>query len=341
MNKKGFIYSAIVGILALNITACGNSPTYIQTPPPAYYYENAAYTMSTPNYTAYPNYAPQNLATTNNQCCCCCPEETSNTATIETKSTSKSTTSKPTTSTKSSTKSGTTINSGSTSTSTPKTETKTETKPATTTTLDARTIVVKTLDKIKQANAFVTEIDKYERGISDPSKSVTQTLKISGEKPGSVKIEVLAHTKSSSVGAKVSYVRGTGKATVRPGGALSFVTKELDQTDENIISANNYTPEQADFFSMSQRLSDSSYKAELQGKTTISGVEVFLVKLTKSTGTNELDSRIKHEIFGVDPKTMEVKLWEAYDNSSNDPYLKVTIKYFNIMSDLPDSTFKV
>lgn len=340
MNKKNFIYSAIVGIFALNITACGNSPTYIQAPPPAYYYENTAYTMSTPNYAAYPNYAPQTLYSTNNQCCCQ-TETSTNTSTIETKSTPKSNTTKTTTSTKSTTKSGTTVNSGSNSTSAPKTETKTETKPTTTTTLDARTIVVKTLDKIKQANAFVTEIEKYERGISDPSKSITQTLKISGRKPGSVKIEVLAHTKSSSVGAKVSYVRGTGKATVRPGGALSFVTKELDQTDENIISANNYTPEQADFFSMSQRLSDSSYKAELQGKTTISGIEVFLVKLTKTGSANELDSRIKHEIFGVDPKTMEVKLWEAYDTSSTDPYLKVTIKYFNIMSDLPDSTFKV
>lgn len=345
MNKKGFIYSAIISVLAFNLTACGNTPTYLQTPPPAYYYQNSnynAYTMSTPNYTSYPNYAPQG---TNNQCCCCCPQDgtstTTSTATIETKSSTKNSTTSGSTKTsttpsKTNTNSGTTVSNGTT-----KDTTKTETKTDTTTTVDARTIVTKVLDKIKQANAFVTEIEKYERNMTDSSKFVNQTLKISSKKPGSVKIEVLQHTKASSVGAKVSYVRGTGKATVRPGGALSFITKELDQTDENIISANNYTPEQSDFFTMSERLSDLSYKAELQGKTNINGTDVILVKLVKTGSTNQLDSRITYEVFGVDTKTMEVRLWEAYSSNATDPYLKVTIKYFTIMSDLPDSTFKV
>ncbi len=208
------------------------------------------------------------------------------------------------------------------------------------TTSKGRQVLDKLMLIISSANALETKLDKYEKNLKDGS-SIQQSLTVWSKKPGSVKLEVTAHSKnSSSVGAKVSYKSGTGRATVRPGGALSFITKEMDQTDSNITSPNEYTPEQVDFFSMVKRLSGQEYKADITGKTTINGAEVYLLKVTTAS-TNSFDARITHEVIGFDPKTFEVKLWEAYTSESEDAYFRITIKSFKVLSDLPDSTFKV
>ncbi len=204
-----------------------------------------------------------------------------------------------------------------------------------------RLIINKIMDKITSANAFETEVEKYEKSLTD-GKVVQQTFKIDERKStGDVKLEVLYHTTSSSIGAKLHFVVGSGKITVRPGGALSFITKELDQTDSNIISANGYTPEKVDLLTLAKRFSDTSYKVELTGKTTIGGNDVYLLKITNS-GTNTLDPRIKFETLGFDPKTFEVKLWEVYSASSEtEPFMRITMKSFTVLDSIPDSTFKV
>ncbi|MBC7474415.1 MAG: hypothetical protein H7263_09000 [Candidatus Sericytochromatia bacterium] len=204
-----------------------------------------------------------------------------------------------------------------------------------------RLILNKMMDKITSANAFETEVEKYEKSLTD-GKVVQQTFKIDERKStGDVKIDVLYHTTSSSIGAKLHFVVGSGKITVRPGGALSFITKELDQTDSNIVSANGYTPEKVDLLTLAKRFSDTSYKAELTGKTTIDGNDVYILKITNSE-TNTLDPRIKFETLGFDPKTFEVKLWEVYSASSEtEPFMRITMKSFTVLDSIPDSTFKV
>ncbi|MFN8577295.1 MAG: hypothetical protein U0354_10595 [Candidatus Sericytochromatia bacterium] len=211
---------------------------------------------------------------------------------------------------------------------------------STSTASKGRQALDKVMQRIANANAFKAVIEKYERDLKDGA-AIQQGITIYGKKPGSVKLEITSHsTKPNNVGAKVTYVRGTGKATVRPGGALSFIKKEMDQTDSNITSPNDYTPEQVDFFSMVKRLSNTDYKADLTGKTTIDGSDVYLITITKS-GTNDFDARVSKETIGFDPKTFDVKLWEAYTNASEGAYFRVNIKSLEILNDLPDSTFTV
>jgi outer membrane lipoprotein-sorting protein len=202
-----------------------------------------------------------------------------------------------------------------------------------------RKILDKVLATITTPNALEVEVEKWEKGLKE-DRTVEQRVKVQDKKPGKVKMEILYHTKASSIGAKITFNTSTGKATIRPGGALSFITKEMDQTDSNLTSPNGFTPEQIDFFYISKRLGDPSYNAELIGKTTLNGSEIYLLKITKN-GTNELLADIDHEIMGFDLKTFEVKSWELYTAKSNDAFMRVIIKSFKALTDLPDSTFKV
>lgn len=319
MISKMKVVNLLVGALfsAGSLTACGGSNDMNTTPVA---YQDAMLL------------AQQNQ----NQCCCCCEED-------GTTNSDSTTTDTPKTPTK--TDSGTkTEDKGTTTTpTTPKTEDKAETPKDTTPTTTAskgRQALDKVMNFISSASSFESEVEKYEKSISDASKSTQQTLKFYARKPGQVKIEVLSHSKPSNAGAKMSYVVGTGKATVRPGGALSFIVKEFDQTDSNITSPNEYSPESCDYFSMTKRLSQADYKADITGKTTIAGKEVYLIKLVKQTGKNELDPRITHEIIGFDAKTFEPKLWEAYAGEK-DAYMRMNIKSFKKVDSLADSIFKV
>lgn len=317
---KKLVYAFSCSLFVVSsITSCSNEPSGLTTTPVGYYDSLAA----------------QN---NQNQCCCCCEGTSSQTdSSTTTKSDKPKTEAK--TETKTETKTGTKTE---TKTDT-KTETKTETKTDTKSTASTgRKALDKVLEFINKPNAFEVLIDKTEKGLKDKSKYTIQTLKFFGRKPGTVKIEVLKHSKSSNVGAKMSYVSGTGKATVRPGGALSFIVKEFDQTDSNITSPNEYSPESCDFFTLAKRLSGADYTAEITGKITVDGKDVYLLKVVKK-GTNELDSSITHEIIGFDPKTFEVKLWEAYSklHTADEPYMKVEIKSFKSLPSLEDSIFKV
>lgn len=330
VTKKA-VNSVIASVISVfSLTACGVDNS-VSTPVPAVYYDTV--------------YASQQ-AQQQNSCCCACQQPNQNNTqtnapvTQQPTVTTPSVVSKPTTITP--------IKNGNAATevikpSNPTTPAVVPTaKPAApvSTASKGRQVLDKAMAIIFNANAIETQIDKYERNLKDGSE-VQQSITVWIKKPGSVKLEITAHSvKASTVGAKVTYKVGTGKATVRPGGALSFITKEMDQTDSNIISPNDYTPEQVDFFSMVKRLSGQAYKADITGKTTINGAEVYLLKVTTSS-TNTFDSRITHEVIGFDPKTFEVKLWEAYTADSENAYFRVTIKTFKVLPDLADSIFKV
>jgi hypothetical protein len=331
---KKAINSVIASVIsAFALTGCGSTVT---EQVPVVYYD-----------AMYANQQYQQQPQQQNSCCCQCNNQQANSNNAQT-TTNNQTSTTPTT--------PVVVNPPTTITpvKTPTTAVTEVVKPTTPTVVAAtpkpaapvstaskgRQVLDKAMLIISSANAIETQIDKYERNLKDGS-SIQQSLTFWSKKPGTVKLEVTAHsTKASSVGAKVSYKSGTGKATVRPGGALSFITKEMDQTDSNITSPNEYTPEQVDFFSMVKRLSGQEYKADITGKTTVNGAEVYLLKITTSS-TNTFDSRITHEVIGFDPKTFEVKVWEAYTADSEEAYFRITIKSFKALSDLPDSTFKV
>lgn len=329
LNTKkalNLLITAIIG--GFSLTACGTTDPYANAVPYVYYEDK--YPTNTNNQTDEITALNKKLDTiieAINQMSSTSPQ-TKNTGTVTTPVITPD---------KTSTNTATTETKKPTTTTTPVVTTPAKVEDAAT---KARKILDKVMEKISTAQAFKTTIDKYERSLKDGS-AIQQGITIYGRKPGSVKLEITAHsTKPSNVGAKVTYVVGTGKATVRPGGALSFITKEMDQTDSNIISPNDYTPEHVDFFSMVKRLSNQDYKAELSGKTNINGTEVYLLKITK-TGTNEFDSKVTKETIGFDPKTFDVKLWEAYTSDGSDAFFRVTIKTFEALSTLPDSTFKV
>lgn len=325
-TKKAINFTIASIISAFTLTACGGDYSGNQVQVPAVYYD----TM----------YASQQQQAANQQsCCCACQQGTGTTPTAQ-----QPTTITPTTSPTTVTPVIETVKPSTPTTTKPATPvvkpTVKPTTPAASTASKGRQALDKVLEKISATNAIEAEIEKYEKSLKD-GNSIVQGLKFWSKKPGSVKLEITSHSaKSSNVGAKVTYKSGTGKATVRPGGALSFITKEMDQTDSNITSPNEYTPESVDFFSMVKRLSESGYKADITGKTTLNGTEIYLIKVTNA-GTNTFESRISHEIIGFDPKTFDVKLWEAYTPASEDAYFRITIKSFKALSDLADSIFKV
>lgn len=334
ITKKAvkLILASIIG--GVSLTACGTNDPYANAVPMVYY--DNMYSTNTANQQSEIENVNKKLDTI--------------IATINQMSTNTSTTPKATVTTPQTTTTPTSTTTPAITPTKPNTAT-IENKPtvtptpapttSTSTASKGRQALDKVMQKISNANAFKVLIEKYERGLKDASTAATQGMTIYGKKPGSIKLEITSHsTKPNNVGAKVSYVRGTGKATVRPGGALSFIKKEMDQTDSNITSPNDYTPEHVDFFSMVKRLSNTDYKAELTGKTTIDGMDIYLITITKS-GTNDFDSRVSKETIGFDPKTFDVKLWEAYADSSPDAFFRVNIKSLEILNDLPDSTFSV
>lgn len=310
VKKSLFGLLVINSVTVFSLTSCGSG--YYDNYPEATYYQTS-YNQSVQN---FPSASPSG-------CSCTCPNATPTPVVGKTKKKPKATTS-----------------------ATPTTNTVATPKPTITPTVSTDTPAEKgrkALDKVLaylvSGNAFQATIQKYEKNLSS-GKEQTQKIKALGKKPNKVFFEVLEHSTSSVVGARVSFVRGSGKAMVRPGGALKFITKELNITDSNITTPNNYSPEQVDFFGLNERLSKPSYKAEISGKTTLNGKDVYLLKVS-STTTNELDSKISYEIIGFDPSSFQPLLWEAYTDASSNAYMRTVIESFSVLNDLADSSFNV
>lgn len=301
------VKKSLVGLLIINsitvfsLTSCGNG--YYDNYPEATYYQYvlAQATKNTPSISP-------------SACSCTCPVSTV-TPTINKSSALPATT--------------TITSPNPTTTATPTTNT-TEDK--------GRKALDKVLAYLVSGNAFEAVVQKYEKDLLT-NKEQNQKIKLIGKKPNRIKLEVLEHNNPNTVGAKVSFFRGSGKAMVRPGGVLKFITKELNMNDSNIVTPNNYTPEKVDLFALNERFSQSSYKAEISGKTTLEGKEIYLLKITNAN--NDLDPRISYEIIGFDPNTFQPLLWEGYTSTSTNAYMRTVIKSFSILSDIPDTSFNV
>lgn len=325
ISKKKFTNLVSLSILLIT-SACGGYPEVAPIPP---VYQPLYQTATTQN---------------PNDCCCCCENNNSGSNNSSSSNNTSNNNNNNNNGNNSGNNSNNTSNNNNGNNNNTGNNSSTNNNDTTNTTASSkgRKALDKVMEYISTAKTIESEVEKYEKSISDSSKVTQQTLKIYTRKSPQqqVKLEILSHSKASNVGAKVLYTSGTGKATVRPGGALSFITKEFAQNDSNITSPNGYTPESCDYFSMVKRLSDTSYAADITGKTTIDGKEVYLIKVVKKGGVNELDNRITHEIIGFDSKTYEVKLWEAYAGESK-PYMKMNIKYVKRDLDLADSIFKI
>lgn len=208
-----------------------------------------------------------------------------------------------------------------------------------TTTDKGQAIMAQLLQKLKAAKAYEVSVDKYERNL-DGGEVVENGVNLWARAPGEVKIEVTYHTRENSKGAKLHFNSGDAKLKIRPGGALSLITTTLDMDDDRVTSPNDYSPDQTDLFGLVKRLDNPSYKAVLSGKTKIGGNDVYILDLTTS-GTNTLDSRISHEHFGFEPGTMKIRLWEAFAQGEEEPYIRMTINKFEFRDSLPDDIFKV
>lgn len=224
-----------------------------------------------------------------------------------------------------------------------KTETKTEDKAPTETNSSTNEtsakIMEKLLQNIKGANYIEALVDKHEKKLATGEITENQ-LKLHIKNTGLTKIEVIYSSKAST-GTKLLYTHGETKVKVRPNGALSLITTTIDMMDDRLTSSNGWPLNQTDFYGMADRLGSNSYKSEVLGKTTIDGLEVFIVKLSKISGDNEMDARIKHEKIYFDPKTYTVKLWEAYEGENQEPFFKITIKEMKFHTSLDESYFKL
>jgi outer membrane lipoprotein-sorting protein len=276
-----------------------------------------------------PYYQAATTTTTQQSCCCTCQKST--TGSKDTASSSKpatSSTPKPSATPKDTT--GGTV-----------TDTKTDT---TSNAADAkekgRKILDTLMNKISKAGAMEVVVDKSEKVLAT-GEVITSGIHLWARSPNLVKLEMTAHSKkASSVGTKILYTSDSGKVKVRPAGILSIVTTDLDMNDARIVSPNGYTPDKTDIFGLVHRLSKPDYEAELVGKSTIKGIEMYILNI-KSKSTNELDPKIKYEHIGFDPKDFTVKLWETYDGSGSEPYMRYILTTFNLMDSIPDKTMQL
>lgn len=191
--------------------------------------------------------------------------------------------------------------------------------------------------RILNAPAIEAIAHQNERGLTSGKKTENHLrfYKMGNQ----VKIEVMA-TSPRNAGTKLLYNVGSKRVKVRPGGALSFITTELDQKDDQIASVNNYALYQTDFIGMAQRLAEPIYSAQLIGKTTVDGQETYVAKIT-SSAPNTLDSRIQYEHMAYDPKTYTIRYWEAFEANSTEPYLRYLLKSFELKQDIPANIFKL
>lgn len=253
------------------------------------------------------------------------------------------TTTKPSTSTSTKPTTGTTTKPSTGSTTKPSTGT--TTKPTTGTTKPAEDAAPsgneefkKLLDKISSVPFVQASVEKTERHITQ-GRVTSVKLNMYSKQPNLIKVDV-TYSSTGATGAKIIYNSGEGaKAKVRPGGGMSFITTELPKTDDRLTSTNAYKLDDIDLFGVVRRFK-SGYTAELAGKTTLNGTELYILKV-KATGSNSLDSRIDYEYIGYEPGTLKMRLWEAYTADNKEPFFRMALTKMEYPTSLADSTFKL
>jgi hypothetical protein len=209
----------------------------------------------------------------------------------------------------------------------------------------AATDATQTLTDLKNALAgistnqswnTVTDIKKV-GGTTTTTKSLTRF-----QSPGAYRIEVLDSSNSAKIGNRAVFTYGDKQAKVKAGGVLGIITLTLPMSDSKLLSANGWQLNQFVVKGLLDRLAGGGYKATLTGKTTVSGTDLQVVKVTSEQ--NSLDADIAYELIGYDSE-MRVRLWAVYGKPSlglakDLMYQMVTEKIEDNIS-LPADTFKL
>lgn len=183
------------------------------------------------------------------------------------------------------------------------------------------------MGKVMSSPGFEATVVKHETNINSGQASAI-TMKVFGKPPHTVKVEVLNHSKSpNKKGVKLLYSGGATKAKVQAGGALKFVKTELGMTSDDLVTYNNYRPDDVDLYGLAKRLSRGGYKVTLEAGNVLKIVP---------TGRHGLDPRIQYERIGFDPGSMKIKFWEAYAN--NKRFYLLDVQVMNYLKSAPAAT---
>lgn len=201
-----------------------------------------------------------------------------------------------------------------------------------------RKILDKIMDTFKTAVGIDAQVQEYEKNLKTGFE-VNNLLQIYTNPTKLVKMDVISGS-DGNTGIKILYTSGdSGKVKVRPNGVASLITTDLSKDDTRVVHQNGYRLDYTDFHGMISRFSDPNYQAELTGKTDMSGLTVYILKVTHKT-QNTLDPRITYENIGFESKDFSVRLWEAYEKSSNKPFIKFYLKSL-VFRNISDSDFKI
>lgn len=316
--KKLIQTTLLVASLASSLTACGGSTNLASpasyagyTQQPGAYSQNPYaqnnYTYQPPTQTAYQQpmagqqLPAQSLAAQNNPATV--RQAAAPTATRTTTAAPRTSTAARTTATKTPTK--TTAKAPATA---PRTVTRQAAapKPAATPESIAQDLLNKARDHWNQIQTFSIQADAYEKN----EKGVTNlSLTLNFQKPGTTKLEVVKHTNSLYVGAKLFYESGQGKLTGRPGGALSFMKLTVPLTDDRVTSRRGYPLDRVDTLAIVNRLINSGLKPKILGKTNVNGRDLAILEFT---GACDFDPAITRELIGIDMQDHFVRLHEMY-----------------------------
>jgi hypothetical protein len=202
----------------------------------------------------------------------------------------------------------------------------------------------KILDKV--INTFVTAggvdmtYDKYEKN-PDTGKIRDTGTHLIARNPDTVLIEIIRNPDDKGKeGTKIKYNVNDATVKVRSTGIASLATVTLDLTDERIVSPNGHKLNQGDVLALMKRLKSASYNAELTGKTSINGTEIYVLKVT-NTGTNSLDAKIDYENIGFNPKDFTLRMWEAYSKKDTKAFINLNVSKINLLNSVTDSQLKL
>lgn len=224
------------------------------------------------------------------------------------------------------------------------TETKTDTKTAATTATTttelsaAQKILTKskqTYDALTNFSATITNFSKrYDKLLPDAKPLTTAETKYVFQQPRNSLFNVIKHSNSMVVGAKMVW-KGGDTAKAKAGGVLSLIQMELPLTDDKMTTNRNLRFDQMDHVGILSRGLDSKAEVSLAGKSNIEGKDVYMIKI-KGIGT---DPEITEENIAIDIKTFYIVADEMY--AGKDLVYQTKINVETINSQLPSNTFDI
>ncbi|PIQ26311.1 hypothetical protein COW36_15025 [bacterium (Candidatus Blackallbacteria) CG17_big_fil_post_rev_8_21_14_2_50_48_46] len=187
-----------------------------------------------------------------------------------------------------------------------------------------QSLLEKTKARFEQIQNFRAMADVFEtKAGKGPVKA---KIKVTFQKPGNSKLEIIDHSNSLYKGAKLTYKSGIDSITGRPGGAMSFMKMTLPMSDDKVTSRRGYRLDQVDTLAIVSRLIRPELNPKLLGKTTVNGRPVAVLEYQ---ATNHFDPTITKELLGIDMETYFVRIHEMYAGSELVYSLKLPDVQFN------------